>query len=123
MVASVKDLNGCLDKESSQQHIVKESTDISYQIQSLTTFGDENHLRDIPVLPPGLDECGWKDSRTYLVAGGIGGFGFEVTFWMAENGAKSIGILGRSKPSDAKRQELRQIERRTGAKIHIFPVR
>ena len=52
----------------------------------------------------------------------MGGFGFEVACWMTENGAKSVALLGRSKPSDAKRQELREIERRTGAKIHTFQV-
>ena len=76
----------------------------------------------IPVLPRGLDECGLKENRTYLVAGGIRGYGFEVARWMAENGAKSIGLIGRSKPSDAEYQEVRGIETKTGAKFHIFQV-
>jgi len=41
---------------------------------------------------------------------------------MVENGAKCVGLIGRSKPSDAKCQEVREIERRTGAKIHMFQV-
>ena len=41
---------------------------------------------------------------------------------MVENGAKCIGLLGRSKPSDTKCEEVRKIEERTGAKIHMFQV-
>ena len=122
LATSIKAANGSLDKQSCRKQEVKKSTDISFKIQSLATFEDGNHLQGIPVLPRGLDECGLKENRTYLVAGGMGGFGFEVACWMAENGAKSIALLGRSKPSDAKLQELEQIERRTGAKIHAFQV-
>ena len=74
------------------------------------------------MLPQGLDECGLKENKSYLVAGGMRGFGFEVARWMAENGAKSIVLLGRSTPSDSKIQEVRQIEKRTGATIHMIQV-
>lgn len=88
------------------------------------SFGlfDENSLQGIPILSRGLDGCGLKGNRTYLIAGGTRGFGFEVASWMAENGAKSIGLIGRSKPSNAKLLEIRQLERKTGAKIHTFRV-
>ena len=121
-VASIKAANGCLDKRSFLQYKVRESSDLSFRIQSFTTVEDENQLQNIPVLPRGLDECGLKENRTYLVAGGMRGFGFEVACWMAEKGAKSIVLLGRSKPSDAKLEKVQQIERRTGAKIHAFQV-
>ena len=122
VVASIKAANRSFKQQSFEQQEAKESSDISYVIQSLATLHDEHHLDDVLVLPPGLDECGLKGNRTYLVAGGLGGFGFEVACWMAENGAGTIGLLGRSKPSDAKSQELRQIEMRTGAKILTFQV-
>ena len=122
LAASVKAINGSLHKGSSRKHKVKDFSDISFLIQSLAISEEEIHLYEIPVFSCSLDVCGLKENRTYLVAGGMRGFGFEVACWMAENGAKSIAILGRSKPSDAKRQELQQIERRTGAKIHTFQV-
>ncbi|XP_022788744.1 uncharacterized protein LOC111328543 [Stylophora pistillata] len=90
-------------------------------IYSFGSF-EEDALLGIPVLPRGLDVCGLKRNRTYLIAGGMRGFGFEVASWMAENGAKSVAVIGRSKPSDAKLQEIRQLESRTGAKIHTFRV-
>ena len=104
------------------QHQTKASSGISFQILAFPSSGKRSDLDKIPVLPIGLDECGLKENRTYLVAGGIRGYGFEVASWMAENGAKSIALLGRSKPSDAKFQEVRKLQGKTGAKIHMFQV-
>ena len=57
--------------------------------------GKRSDLDKIPVLKTGLDECGRKGNRTYLVVGGIRGYGIEVARWMAENGTKSTGLIGR----------------------------
>ena len=118
--ASIKAANGSIDKEARRTPDVKECTDISFSVLSLATIEESHH--DIPLFPQGLDECGLKENRTYLIAGGLRGFGFEVACWMAENGAKTIGVLSRSKPSDTKRRELQHIERKTGAKIHAIQV-
>lgn len=122
MATSIKTSNQSLGKQTSPNHQIKPSSGIVFVIRSFSSFERENHLQDIPVLPCGLDECGLKENRTYLVAGGVRGFGFEVARWMAENGAKSIGLMSRSKPSDAKCQEVEEIEKKTGAKIYTFQV-
>ena len=111
-----------LVKTSLPQHQTKGCSSISFKILAFPSSGKRSDLDKIPVLPTGLDECGLKENRTYLVAGGIRGYGFEVARWMAENGAKSVALLGRSKPADAKYQEVRKLEERTGAKIHMFQV-
>ena len=108
--------------ESSSKRSATSSPGISFHIYSYAPSEAGFPLQKIPVLPRGLDECGLKENRTYLVAGGIRGFGFEVARWMAGNGAKSIGLIGRSKPSDAENQRLRDIERKTGVQFHIFQV-
>ena len=121
-VASIKAVNESTDKTSSFKDDAAQSSDISFLIQSLGTLEEGDHLQGIPVLPQGLDECGLKENKSYLVAGGVRGFGFEVARWMAENGAKSIVLLGRSMPLDSKIQEVRQIEKSTGATIQIIQV-
>ena len=122
LATGIEAANASLDRESSSKHQMKASSSISFLIHSFPSSAEESDLHKIPVLPCGLDECGLKENRTYLVAGGIRGYGFEVACWMVENGAKSIGLIGRSKPTDAKIQEVRELERRTGAKIHMFQV-
>ena len=118
--AAIEAVNTLLDKPSLPQH--QTSSSISFQIHAFPSSGKKSDLDKIPVLPKGFDECGLKEKRTYLVAGGIHGYGFEVARWMVENGAKSVALLGRSKPSDAKCEEVRKLKERTGAEIHIFQV-
>ena len=112
------------DDENENGHLQSNpSSCLSYTIFSLASL--DSHpppLEGLTVLPRGLDDCGLKENRTYLVAGGIRGFGFEVAKWMAENGAKTIGLLGRSKPSDAARQEVSELETKTAARIYMFQV-
>ena len=122
LATAIEAENASLDKKSSPEHRMKTSSSISFLIHSFQLSENISDLHKIPFLPRGLDECGLKENRTYLVAGGIRGYGFEVACWMAWNGARSIGLIGRSKPSDAKCEEVREIERRTGAKIHMFQV-
>ncbi|KAL9968892.1 hypothetical protein ACROYT_G021036 [Oculina patagonica] len=122
LATSIQAANASIDKQTSPKHQVKASSGISFLIHSFPSPKEESDLDRIPVLPCGLDECGLKENRTYLVAGGARGFGFEVARWMAENGAKSIGLISRSKPSVAKFQEIREIEERTGAKFHTFQI-
>lgn len=114
--------NAALTDPSASSSHKNASTDISFLLYSFPSSEKESGFNKIPILPRGLDDCGLRENRTYLVAGGIRGYGFEVARWMAENGAQSIGLIGRSKPSDAKLQEVRELERRTSTKIHMFQV-
>lgn len=114
--------NAALTDPSASSSHKNASTDISFLLYSFPSSEKESGFNKIPILPRGLDDCGLRENRTYLVAGGIRGYGFEVARWMAENGAQSIGLIGRSKPSDAKLQEVRELERRTSTKINMFQV-
>ncbi|XP_028418020.1 uncharacterized protein LOC114542749 [Dendronephthya gigantea] len=64
-----------------------------------------------------LDINGLKDDRTYLVIGGVRGFGFQIARWMVENGAKTVVCTARSQPSDEKISEVQQLEKKTGSRI------
>lgn len=69
------------------------------------------------ILPPGIDKQGLKSDRSYMVVGGIRGFGFEVAKWMAYSGAKTIVLVARSKPSESKLSEVSQLMSLTGANV------
>ena len=122
LLSSIRTVNGLKDRATSERNEANQSSDISLSIQSLATLSKEGALQDIPVLVQGLDDCGLRNNRTYLVAGGTRGFGLEVACWMAENGAKTIALISRSKPSDVTVLRLKEIEKRTGTKVHIFQV-
>src|SRR5262249_14671724 len=42
----------------------------------------------------------WRPDATYLITGGIGGLGLQIARWMAEQGARHLGLLGRRGPPD-----------------------
>ena len=111
----------------SQNHFGRESDDETQRPSTVSltslSFGSlQPKTSGLEVLAPGLDEHGLKPNRTYVVVGGVRGFGFEVGRWMAENGAKTVVLVARSPPSDAKRQELSEMERKTGAKMLTIQV-
>ena len=64
-----------------------------------------------------LDANGLKHDRTYLVIGGVRGFGFEVAKWMVENGAKTVMCTSRSAPSEEKTANVQHLEQDTGSRI------
>ena len=122
LLSSIRTVNSLKNRAASRRNKANQSSDMSISIQSLAAVSKVGTLQDILVLPQGLDDCGLRDNRTYLVAGGTRGFGLEVACWMAENGAKTIALISRSKPSDVTHLRLKEIEKRTGTKTHIFQV-
>ena len=84
---------------------------------SAVSLKPENTPEEVAFYSLPLDEKGLKDDRTYLVIGGVRGFGFEFAKWMAENGAKTIMCTARSAPSDEKKAEVERLSRKTGSQI------
>jgi NADPH:quinone reductase-like Zn-dependent oxidoreductase/acyl carrier protein len=52
-----------------------------------------------------------KAHATYLVTGGLGALGIRVAQWMADAGARTIVLTGRSAPSDRARTAIAELER------------
>ena len=64
-----------------------------------------------------LDSLCLKEDKTYLIVGGVRGFGFEVAKWMIKNGAKTIICTARSPPSQSKITEVKTLMEVTGARV------
>ena len=122
LATAVEAANASLTNKGAPKHQMEAFPSISFSIYSFTFSEKDSGFHNLPVLARGVDASGLRENRTYLVAGGMRGFGFEVARWMIKNGAKFIGLISRSKPSDAKCEEIRQLEKRTGSKIHMFQV-
>jgi NADPH:quinone reductase-like Zn-dependent oxidoreductase/acyl carrier protein len=61
----------------------------------------------------------FRESATYLISGGLGGFGLGVASWMVDNGARNLVLMGRSAPTDQARQAIGAMEWRNA---RIVPV-
>ncbi|WP_404711418.1 SDR family NAD(P)-dependent oxidoreductase [Sphingomonas sp. MMS24-J13] len=53
----------------------------------------------LPVALPSPPAFALRDDRTYVVTGGLDGFGLETARWLARRGARHIALLGRRGPA------------------------
>ncbi len=56
---------------------------------------------------------------TYLVTGGLGALGLQVAHWLADQGAKTLVLTGRSSPSEAAQQDIKRLEQK-GAQVRLI---
>ncbi len=56
---------------------------------------------------------------TYLVTGGMGALGLQVAHWLADQGAKTLVLTGRSSPSEAAQQDIQRLEQK-GAQVCLI---
>ncbi|MEO0249699.1 MAG: type I polyketide synthase, partial [candidate division WOR-3 bacterium] len=71
--------------------------------------------QEIPVEPLADQTLSFRPNATYLITGGLGGFGLAVAQWMVENGARHLVLMGRSGvTSDEARQAVQAMEAKGG---------
>lgn len=81
-------------------------------------------------LLPQLDAIALPDSevprfhgdRTYLITGGLGGFGQQLALWLARNGAGRIVLTSRSTPAQARVAPLARALSTLGAELVVVPL-
>ncbi len=61
----------------------------------------------------------FRADGTYLITGGLGGFGLEVAKWMVKSGAKNLVLMGRSGASTDDAMEALQTMRNNGAQVVV----
>lgn len=67
----------------------------------------------------GRDQEVIKRGRSYLVTGGLGGLGLEIMSWLAEKGAESIVLIGRSSPSEEANRKINAV-REMGVQVNTL---
>ncbi|HEY7330127.1 MAG TPA: type I polyketide synthase [Gemmataceae bacterium] len=78
-------------------------------------------LRERPTsVAPSEEPIAFRADATYLIAGGLGGFGLAVAQWLVECGARHLALLGRRGiHSDKSRQAVAELEQR-GAIVTVY---
>jgi acyl transferase domain-containing protein/NADPH:quinone reductase-like Zn-dependent oxidoreductase/acyl carrier protein len=70
-------------------------------------------------LAPSEEPITFREDATYLIVGGLGGFGLAVARWMVERGARHLALLGRRGiHSDASRKAVEDLRQR-GAHVVV----
>lgn len=57
-------------------------------------FGEEKSA--VPLTVAAIPKSYFEPSKSYIIAGGLGGMGLELMYWMAERGAKRFVLTSRS---------------------------
>jgi acyl transferase domain-containing protein/acyl carrier protein/predicted alpha/beta-fold hydrolase/protein-L-isoaspartate O-methyltransferase len=70
----------------------------------------------LTVAPPPA-ALAFREDATYLIAGGLGGLGLEVTRWMLDKGARHFALMNRRAPSPEAAAAVDALQQR-GAHIH-----
>ncbi len=74
----------------------------------------ETHVPVVPALPP--TPC-FREDGTYVMTGGMGGFGLACARWLVEHGARHLLLVGRSGAASAAAQEAIAHLRQAGATV------
>ena len=100
---------------------------VSDTASALRTMSQAKHIGKIVVAmkgppsviaPSGLNVLHFQPEATYLITGGLGGFGLVVAEWMVEKGAGHLVLMGRGEASSEALQVIERLEAR-GARVAV----
>jgi acyl transferase domain-containing protein/aryl carrier-like protein len=60
-----------------------------------------------------------RSDGTYLITGGLGGFGLAIAQWMVERGARRLVLMGRSGASSREAQTALEVMEQAGAEVIV----
>ncbi|SEC07707.1 Acyl transferase domain-containing protein [Rhizobiales bacterium GAS188] len=81
----------------------------------ISTIGQKVRVR-----PPRQITCSFRDDATYLITGGLGGFGLLVAEWMIAHGARHLVLVGRRAVPNPEQQSVIDELRATGTDVRIL---
>jgi myxalamid-type polyketide synthase MxaB len=95
---------------------------ISKVAEAFRYMAQAKHIGKLVISLPAMPEEGTviRDDSSYLITGGLGALGMQVTQWLTEQGARHLVLTGRSGASEAVQETLNQLEQRTGAEIQVI---
>lgn len=72
----------------------------------------------LPPIIPVEPDLRIRNDATYLISGGLGGFGLEVADWLVERGAGAIVLMGRHPPTASTQERLARMTAR-GTRVEV----
>jgi len=79
------------------------------------TFG----AQDVSIVPSTEEEVSFPDDATYLITGGLGGFGLAAAGWMVGRGARHLVLVGRRGADAGEAREAVEALRGMGADVMV----
>uniref|UniRef100_A0A6G1SJY0 Fatty acid synthase n=1 Tax=Aceria tosichella TaxID=561515 RepID=A0A6G1SJY0_9ACAR len=73
-----------------------------------------------PVKLRALPRATFHPLKTYIVTGGLGGFGLELAYWLVQRGARNLVLTSRTGPRDAYQKLSIERLKQQGAQVLIY---
>ncbi len=86
--------------------------------RAMELMREGRHVGKLTLTAPPLHRGRLREDRSYLVTGGMGGLGLKVAGWLAERGAGTIVLCGRSEPGEQALAEIESLAAR-GATVAV----
>ncbi|XP_073687087.1 uncharacterized protein pks1 [Garra rufa] len=86
---------------------------------ALASDNSTSKMSTIPLLP--RTKQLFSKKGVYIVTGGLSGLGFETVKFIAHRGGGCIATLSRSAPSQKVQEDINNLRRRYGVRIHTLP--
>ncbi len=81
------------------------------------------HNEDVAVRPPVAEQSlKFRNDGTYLITGGLGGFGLAAAQWMVEHGARHLVLVGRRGAASPEAQLAVDAMEQAGAQVTVAKV-
>jgi acyl transferase domain-containing protein/NADPH:quinone reductase-like Zn-dependent oxidoreductase/SAM-dependent methyltransferase/aryl carrier-like protein len=74
---------------------------------------------EVLLSPPSEEAPSFASDASYLITGGLGGFGLVVAEWLVEHGARNLVLMGRSGASSSQAQAAVERLSKLGAKVMV----
>ena len=84
------------------------------------TVSMQDRMVDVAPLPPKGPAI--SADGTYLITGGLGGFGLATAQWLVDQGARHLALAGRSGAASAEAQTTVTVMEEAGVNIHVARV-
>lgn len=72
------------------------------------------------VLIPAYPRVWFNPEKTYIITGGLGGFGLELAFWMSERGAKNLVLTSRSGVTTGYQRRMLHRLKKEGLEVSFY---
>ena len=73
----------------------------------------------VPVTVPAIARAYCHPEKTYIITGGLGGFGMELTQWLINRGAKNLVLTSRSGVKNGYQARKLHLWREAGVKVEV----
>ena len=74
----------------------------------------------VPVKLRALPRTTFHPLKTYIITGGLGGFGLELAYWLVQRGARNLVLTSRTGPRDAYQKLSIERLKQLGAQVLIY---